>query len=100
MAQFLFVASAVSALGLPLVAMVALLIAKLSTGATARRAERRFLAVLVVMTIVTAHTVFTQNAAWLIHTTTMGLLIVGSLWIPGQSAYDDASDPNPLIAGQ
>ena len=88
MAQFLFIASAFSALGLPVVAVMALLIAKLSTGDSARRAERRFLAILVVMTIVTAHTVFNQSAAWLIHMTTMGILVVGSLWIPGQSAYD------------
>jgi hypothetical protein len=99
MAHFLFVASAFSALGLPIVAILALLIAKLSTGASARRAERRFLAVLVIMSVVTAHTVFNQNAAWLIHTTTLGLLIVGSLWIPGQAAYDEADETNPLIAG-
>lgn len=103
MTQFLFIATAFSALGLPLIAMAALLLAKLSTGAAARRAERRFLAVLVVMTLVTSHTVMTQNAAWLIHTTTLGLIIVGSLWIPGQSASDHPlrSDEanNPFFAG-
>ncbi|TWU02050.1 hypothetical protein [Neorhodopirellula pilleata] len=103
MSQFLFVASAVSALGLPLIAMVALLLAKLSTGVAARRAERRFLAVLVVLTLVTAHTVMTQNAAWLIHTTTLGLMIVGSLWIPGQTAGESSlgtEDANhPFFAG-
>lgn len=103
MSQFLFMASAVSALGLPLIAMVALLLAKLSSGPAARRAERRFLAVLVVLTLVTAHTVTTQNAAWLIHTTTLGLMIVGSLWIPGQSTGEtplDGDDANhPFFAG-
>ena len=103
MAQLLFIASAFSALGLPVVAMVALLVAKLSTGDAARRAERRFLALLVVMTLVTTHTVMTQNAAWLIHTTTLGLMVIGSLWIPGQSACDNPRDAegahNPYFAG-
>lgn len=98
MAQFVFIASAVSALGLPMVALLSLLLAKLSTGDSARRAERRFLAVLVILSIVTAHTVMTQNVAWLIHTSTLGLVITGSLWIPGQSAYDE-TDHNPLFAG-
>ena len=93
MAQFVFIASAFSALGLPIVAMLVLMLAKLTTGAAARRAERRFLAILIVMTLVTAHTVMTQNAAWLIHTTTLGLMIVGSLWIPGQATLKDSNDP-------
>ena len=93
MAQIIFAASAFSALGLPIIAMLALMFAKLSTGNAARRAERRFLAVLIVMTLVTAHTVMTQNAAWLIHTITLGLMIVGSLWIPDQSATTNANDP-------
>jgi len=103
MSQFLFVASAVSALGLPLIAIVALLLAKLSTGVAARKAERRFLAILVLMTLVTTHTVMTQNAAWLIHTTTLGMMIVGSLWIPGQSAAESSRSPedtkHPYFAG-
>ncbi|SMP75298.1 hypothetical protein SAMN06265222_1196 [Neorhodopirellula lusitana] len=85
MAQIVFFASAFSVLGLPMLAMLALLVAKLSTGTAARRAERRFLALLIVMSLVTAHTVMTQNAAWLIHTTTLSLMVVCSLWIPGQS---------------
>ncbi|TWT73381.1 hypothetical protein [Allorhodopirellula solitaria] len=93
MAQFVLLTSALSVLGLPLIALAALLLAKLSTGAAARRAERRFLAVLVVMSLVTMHTVMTQNAAWLIHTATLGLMVVGSLWIPNQQAYNDSKDP-------
>src|SRR5690606_9531879 len=68
MAQIVFFASVFSALGLPLIAIIVLLLAKLTTGSAARRAERRFLAFLIVMTLVTVHTVTMQNAAWLIHT--------------------------------
>ncbi|EMI41029.1 MULTISPECIES: hypothetical protein [Pirellulaceae] len=93
MAQIVFIASAFSALGLPMVALLALLLAKLTTGTAARKAERRFLAVLVVMTLVTAHTVMMQNAAWLIHTTTLSLMVVGSLWIPGQKTLSESNDP-------
>lgn len=93
MAQFVFITSAFSVLGLPLIALAALLFAKLTTGTAARRAERRFLAVLVVMSLVTAHTVMAQNAAWLIHTATLSLMVVGSLWIPGQHAYNECKDP-------
>lgn len=93
MAQIVFVASAFSALGLPMIAIVVLMLAKLTTGMAARRAERRFLSVLIVMTLVTAHTVMTQNAAWLIHTTTLSLMVVGSLWIPGQKPLNESEDP-------
>ncbi len=93
MAQVVLITSALSVLGLPMIAIAALMLAKLTTGTAARRAERRFLAVLVVMSLVTAHTVMTQNAAWLIHTATLSLMVVGSLWIPGQQAYNESDDP-------
>jgi len=93
MAQIVFIATAFSALGLPLIAMVALMLAKLTTGTAARRAERRFLSILIVMTLVTSHTVMMQNAAWLIHTTTLSLMVVGSLWIPGQKSLNESEDP-------
>ncbi|MCM2369303.1 hypothetical protein [Aporhodopirellula aestuarii] len=93
MAQIVFIASAFSALGLPIIALLALMLAKLTTGMAARKAERRFLAVLIVMTLVTAHTVMMQNAAWLIHTTTLSLMVVGSLWIPGQQTLSESNDP-------
>ncbi len=93
MAQIVLFTSVLSLLGLPLIAMAALMSAKLATGTAARRAERRFLALLVIMSLVTAHTVMTQNAAWLIHTATLSLMVVGSLWIPGQQAYTASKDP-------
>lgn len=93
MAQIVLITTAFSVLGLPLIAIAALMLAKLTRGTAARRAERRFLAVLIVMSLVTAHTVMTQNAAWLIHTATLSLMVIGSLWIPGQPAYNERKDP-------
>lgn len=97
MDQIVLITYAFSVLGLPIIAMAALMVAKLTTGTAARRAERRFLALLIVMSLVTAHTVMTQNAAWLIHTATLSLMVVGSLWIPGQHAYNECKDP--FLAG-
>lgn len=68
---------------LPLLASLALILAKFSRGEAARWAERHFFGVLVVFTMVTLRTVITCDEVWLIHTTTLGSLIVASLVIPG-----------------
>jgi len=73
----------------PLVGGIALLFAKLSRGETARRAERQFFAVLVVITVITLRTVITCHEIWIVHTMTLGGLIVGSLLIPGQTETPD-----------
>jgi len=84
MDQLFFLGSVFSALGLPAVALIALLSSKLAIGPAATRAQRRFLACLVVVTVVTAKTVTTNDATWLIHTVTLSMMIIGALWIPGQ----------------
>lgn len=68
---------------LPLLASMALILAKFSRGEAARWAERHFFGVLVVFTIVTLRTVITCDEVWLVHTTTLGTLIVAALVIPG-----------------
>ena len=73
---------------LPFIGGFALLLAKFRIGDAARLHERQFLAVLVVMTIVTLRTVIYCEEAWLIHTTALGSLIIASLMIPGQEAQD------------
>lgn len=72
----------VDAIIMPLIGGLALLFAKLSQGDAARWAERQFFAVLVVITLVTLRTVITCDEVWLIHTSTLGTLIVGALVIP------------------
>ena len=56
--------------------------AKFSQGDAARWAERQFFVVLVVITAVTLRTVIACHEIWLIHTTTLGSLIVSALVIP------------------
>lgn len=70
---------------LPLIGSLSLFTAKLTQGEAARWAERQFLAALVVVTIVTLRTVIMCDEVWLLHTTTLGTMIVGALMIPGQS---------------
>lgn len=77
--------SLLDAIIFPLIGSIALLFAKLSRGEAARRAEKQFLAVLVVITVVTLRTVITCHEIWIVHTMTLGGLIVGSLLIPGQN---------------
>ena len=77
----------VDAIIMPMIGGLALLLAKLSQGDAARWAERQFFAVLVVITLVTLRTVIKFDEVWLIHTTTLGSLIVGALVIPGHDSY-------------
>jgi hypothetical protein len=69
---------------LPLLGSFALLTAKLSVGISARRAERTFFIVLIVITVVTLRTVIHCDETWLVHTLTLATMIIGSLVIPGQ----------------
>ncbi|MEM6363130.1 MAG: hypothetical protein AAF745_01800 [Planctomycetota bacterium] len=89
--QLCFCGDVVSAIGLPAIAMVLLVASKLATSDAAPRAQRRFLIALVVMTIITARTVTTSEPTWLIHTTTLSIMIVGSLWIPDQTSWSNDS---------
>ena len=76
----------VDAIILPLIGAIALFFAKFSHGEAARWAERQFFTVLVVITLVTLRTVITCDDAWLVHTATLGTMIVGALALPGQDA--------------
>ena len=69
---------------IPAACGVALLMAKLTHGEMARKAEKNFFAFLVVMTMITIRTVVLCDEVWLIHTTTLAIMIVGALAIPGQ----------------
>ena len=72
----------VDAIILPVIGAIALMLAKFSQGDAARWAERQFFGVLVVFTVVTLRTVITCDEIWLVHTTTLGTLIVAALVIP------------------
>ena len=69
---------------LPLIAGIALILAKFTQGDAARWAERHFFGVLVVFTLVTLRTVINCDEVWLVHTTTLGTLIIAALVIPSQ----------------
>ena len=84
MLDLMKIAPIANAFVFPLLGGVLLLMSKLTSGDAARRAERRFLAALVLMTIVTVRTVIRCDEIWLVHTTTLSLLIVGALLIPTQ----------------
>lgn len=85
------VTSFIDAIMIPMIGGLALLIAKVSDGDRARWAERQFFAVLLVITMVTLRTVITCHEIWLVHTTTLGALVVGSLMIPGhQESHEPA----------
>ena len=71
---------------LPFVALSVLLLAKFRVGEPARCHERQFLAVLLGITIVTLRTVIYCEEFWLVHTLTLGSLIIAALVIPSQDA--------------
>ncbi|WP_419189938.1 hypothetical protein [Stieleria marina] len=74
------------AIALPALGIWALVWSKICQGEDARRAERQFLLVLVVITIVTLRTVINCDDVWLVHTMTLAMMIVGALAIPNQDA--------------
>ena len=76
----------VDAIVLPLLGSTLLLLAKTAHGEAARRAERQFFAVLVVMTLITLRTVIRCDQTWLLHTSTLAMMILGALVIPSQDA--------------
>jgi len=90
MTQFVFLAATFNGIVLPLIALFVLLASKLASEKTARKSERRFLAVLILMTLVTAHTVIHNDPLWLIHTVTLSVMVIGSLWIPGEHRVSHA----------
>ena len=79
------ITSLVDAIIFPLIGGLALMFAKLSHGEAARWAEKQFFAVLLVITVVTLRTVINCHEIWIVHTTTLGFMIVGSLMIPGHA---------------
>ncbi|TWT82880.1 hypothetical protein CA13_43430 [Planctomycetes bacterium CA13] len=76
----------VDAIILPIVALSVLFLSKVSYGDLAKWAERQFLTVLAVMTLVTLRTVIRCDDAWLIHTATLGIMIVGALVVRTEHA--------------
>lgn len=80
------IAQIADTLFMPLIGGIALLTAKLSVGEAARTAERNFFVALIVITAITLRTVITCDEIWFVHTSTLGLMIVGSLVIPSQDS--------------
>ena len=77
----LAVAHDVAAFGLPIFALVILLATKLMMQGR-RAAESLFFAALTLVTLVTMRTVATNDPAWLTHTLTLAMMIVGAVWLP------------------
>ena len=71
---------------LPMLGIWSLIWSKISFGEAARRAERRFLLTLIVITMVTLRTVVKCDDAWLVHTITLAVMVVGALAIPNQDS--------------
>lgn len=74
----------VNALALPMFGLWALLSTKLSVGDALRRAERRFLIALVIISLVTLRTVMRLDDVWLIHTLTLASMVLGVFTVPSR----------------
>lgn len=91
--------SIMDAVFIPVAGGTALLLAKLTQGEMARKAEKNFFAFLVVMTLITIRTVVLCEEVWLIHTTTLAIMIVGALAIPGHDSISQAVSTHRDAAG-
>ncbi len=73
---------------LPFLGLATLFGSKLVSGPWARTAERGFFGVLIAVAIITCRTVVTLDDCWLLHTSTLGVMIVGALSIPDRDSFD------------
>ncbi|MEM6689581.1 MAG: hypothetical protein AAF664_09150 [Planctomycetota bacterium] len=71
-------------LAIPMIGIGSLISAKLATTDSMIKAHGQFYAVLVAVIALTARTVYHCEPAWLLHTLTLGCMVVGALAIPGQ----------------
>ncbi|OYP35170.1 hypothetical protein [Rhodopirellula sp. MGV] len=76
---------------MPLIGLWVLLSTKLSIGEELVRAEKRFIATLVVMSLITLRTVAGLHDAWLIHMVTLAAMVLGVFIIPGRSDQEVAA---------
>ncbi|WP_182871385.1 hypothetical protein [Stieleria mannarensis] len=74
----------VDAIALPILGLWALLSTKLSVGEALRRAERRFMIALVIISLVTLRTVMRLDEVWLIHTLTLASMVLGVFTVPSR----------------
>ena len=76
---------------LPMLTALALLMSKVCEGDLQQKWEKHFLITLVVLTIVTIRTVIHCDDAWLIHTISLGAVIVAALVVPNQESVVSVS---------
>ncbi len=88
MPSLMLLVSAVEVFSLPFIAISAIALSKLTHGETARTAERGFLGVLLAVTLITCRTVICVDPCWLVHTATLGLMIVAALLLPNRAAFE------------
>jgi hypothetical protein len=73
---------------LPIIGSSALALSKFTAGPSARIAERWFLGILLAVTLITCRTVIVLGPCWFAHTATLGLMIVGALYLPDRDSLD------------
>ena len=72
----------VGAFALPLLAIMSLLASKIATGPAAAIAQRLFFAALLLATVATFRTMMVGDPAWLSHSMTMAVMIIGAACVP------------------
>jgi hypothetical protein len=88
MPTWMLLLSVIEFISLPMIGSLALALSKLTAGPNARVAERWFLGILLAVTLITCRTVIVLGPCWFAHTATLGLMIVGALFLPDREAID------------
>ena len=70
------------AFALPLLGVGSLLTSKIATGAAGATAQRLFFATLLLATVATFRTMMAGEPAWLSHSLTMAVMIIGAVCVP------------------
>ncbi|WP_417744670.1 hypothetical protein [Rosistilla oblonga] len=84
MTTLLAAAFGIHAFAIPVFGIAVLIASKLSL-ADKRFTESLFMAALTLVTLVTLRTVANNDPAWLTHTLTLAVMILGAVWLPSMN---------------
>ena len=82
MSDILALAVGFNQFGIPLMGLVALFASKLCRGRRAEIADRWLLSIFALVIVMTFHALLLENRYWLLHSMTLGIMVVGATWEP------------------
>jgi hypothetical protein len=94
MLDLILLAVGFNQVGLPLLAMVALIATKVVRQENSPFADRMLLLSIAFLTMLTFHGLILAQVQWMLHALTLAILILGAVWEPSsQPSHHESEDP-------